>query len=120
MKRIRCMVLIVAALTIASEAEAHAFLERAVPAVGSTIGATPPAVELRFNVALEPAFSTVRVVDRTGSQVDRMDNAVDSSDRTLLRVSLPALPTGTYNVVWRAVSVDSHTTQGSFTFEVAR
>ena len=67
---------------------------------------------------LEPAFSTIKVLDQTGKPVDNGDKAVDASDRTLLRVSLPQLPPGTYRVVWRALSVDTHVTEGAFTFDV--
>ena len=35
-----------------------------------------------------------------------------------LRVPLKALPAGTYQVIWRVLSVDTHRTQGSFTFRV--
>ena len=35
-----------------------------------------------------------------------------------MKVSLPNLPPGRYKVLWHALSVDTHTTEGSFTFEV--
>jgi methionine-rich copper-binding protein CopC len=37
----------------------------------------------------------------------------------MLRVSLPALPAGRYTVAWRVLSVDSHVTEGTFSFRVA-
>ena len=43
---------------------------------------------------------------------------MDASNPTQLRVSLPALLPGIYRVIWRVLSVDSHTTEGDFTFEV--
>jgi copper resistance protein C len=97
---------------------AHAFLDRAVPAVGSTVHGPPAEVRLRFTQELEPAFSTVRVFDRSGAQVDRKDKQLDRKDATVLRVSLPRLAPGTYRVVWRVLSVDAHVTKGDFTFEV--
>jgi len=51
--------------------------------------------------------------------VDKADSQVDSSDRTLLRVSLPPLAAGTYKVIWRVLSVDTHVTEGDFTFRLA-
>jgi hypothetical protein len=36
----------------------------------------------------------------------------------LLRVSLPKLVPGTYRVTWRVLSVDTHVTEGDFTFAV--
>ena len=36
----------------------------------------------------------------------------------LLRATLAPLTAGTYTVIWRVLSVDSHVTQGRFTFRV--
>jgi copper resistance protein C len=103
----------------AGPAFAHAFLDRALPAVGSTVHGPPAEVRLWFTQRLEPAFSTVRVLDARGTQVDAKDKRVDADDATLLRVSLPKLVPGTYRVVWRVLSVDSHATEGDYSFEVA-
>lgn len=106
-------------LASAPQAFAHAFLDRAAPAVGSTVHGPPVEVRLRFTQELEPAFSTVRVLDKNGKQVDRMDKHVDRGDAAVLKVSLPPLTPGTYRVVWRVLSIDTHVTEGDFTFEVA-
>ena len=74
---------------------------------------------MRFTQRIEAAFITVQVQDGAGRQVDGGDAAVDPSDATLLRVSLPRLAPGTYRVKWRVLSVDSHVTDGDFTFDVA-
>jgi len=100
-------------------AHAHAFLDHAAPAVGSTVRAPPTQIKLWFTQALEPAFSTVRVVDRSNQRVDRGDVKVDSADATILQVSIPALAPGRYRVVWRVLSVDTHVSEGDFTFDVA-
>jgi methionine-rich copper-binding protein CopC len=106
------------AMTFVSLAGAHAFLDHATPAVGSTVRASPTQVKLWFTQQLEPEFSTVHVSDRSGKQVDKGDTQVDRVDATLLRVSLPQLVPGTYRVTWRVVSVDTHVTEGDFTFDV--
>jgi copper resistance protein C len=103
----------------AGDAYAHAFLDRALPAVGSTVHGPPAEVRLSFTHRLEPAFSTVRVLDARGTQVDARDKRVDRDDATVLRVSLPKLAPGKYRVVWRVLSVDAHSTEGDYTFEVA-
>ena len=105
-------------MTFVSLAGAHAFLDHATPAVGSAVRASPAQVKLWFTQKLEPAFSSVRVLDRSGKQVDKGDPQVDRADVTLLRVSLPQLAPGTYRVTWRVLSVDSHVTEGDFTFNV--
>ena len=99
-------------------AGAHAFLERADPRVGSTVRTSPPRVRLWFTERLEPAFSSVQIVDEAGKQVDKGDGQVDSANPRLLQISVPALSPGTYKVIWRVLSVDSHVTNGDFTFRV--
>ena len=100
--------------------KAHAFLERAEPGVGATVQTSPGEVRIRFSEHIKPAFSTIQVFDVSGKEVDKCDVHLDRSNQVLLRVSLPTLQPGTYKVVWRVVSVDSHVTKGSFTFRVAR
>ncbi len=98
---------------------AHAFLDHATPAVGSTIHASPARVELWFTEELEPAFSTVRVLDQANRRRDDGDAKIDPRDPTALQVSLPALGPGRYRVEWRVLSVDTHVTEGDFTFVIA-
>lgn len=108
-----------AACAAAPAAFAHAYLDRTVPEAASTVRGSPAEVKLWFSHALEPAFSTVRVVDRNGRQVDRKDKRIDARETTLLRVSLLPLPPGSYRVIWRVLSADGHVTRGDFGFEVA-
>jgi copper resistance protein C len=110
--------LLPALLLAAPAARAHAFLDHANPAVGSTLRQPPAVVSLWFTQELEPAFSTLSIVDQSGQRVDGGDAQVDARDQTLLHASLKLLPPGTYKVIWRVVSVDTHTTEGTFTFRV--
>ena len=100
--------------------EAHAFLERAEPAVGSTVQTSPSEVRVLFTENIEPALSTVQVFDASGKEVDKRDMHLDRLNHALLRISFPRLEAGTYKVVWRVVSVDTHVTNGSFSFRVVR
>jgi copper resistance protein C len=100
--------------------EAHAFLERAEPAVGSTVQTSPGEVRIWFTENIEAALSTIRVFDAYGKEVDKRDVHLDRGHQSLLRLSLPQLGAGTYKVVWRVVSVDTHVTNGNFTFRVVR
>jgi hypothetical protein len=100
--------------------EAHAFLERAEPSVGSAVQTSPNEVQIRFTENIEPAFSSIQVFDASGKEVDKRDVHLDRSDHAMLHVSLPQLGAGTYKVVWRVVSVDTHVTNGNFTFRVVR
>ncbi len=119
MRRALRLLAALALLACAPLASAHAFLDHAAPAVGSSVRGSPSNVTLWFTQDLEPAFSTARVLDAAGRQIDRRDAKVDARDRTLLRVSLPPLAPGTYRVLWRVLSVDAHVTEGDFSFDVA-
>ena len=98
-----------------SGAQAHAFLDHASPLVGSTVSSAPHEVVLTFTQNLEPAFSTVEVTDAKGARVDQGKASVSGNT---MRIGLKALGTGGYKVNWHALSVDTHTTQGSFSFHV--
>jgi copper resistance protein C len=100
--------------------EAHAFLDRADPAVGSSVETSPSEVQIRFTENIEPAVSSIQVFDASGKEVDKRDLHLDGSDHALLHISLPPLGVGTYKVTWRVVSVDTHVTNGNFTFRVVR
>jgi copper resistance protein C len=102
----------------APSSQAHAFLDHATPAVGSTVPTAPDAVTMWFTQELEPAFTTATVTDASGNTVDAGPAQVDTKDRTELRVALKKLSPGTYTVSWHALSVDTHTTTGHFTFTV--
>ena len=96
----------------------HSGLQRAEPPVESTLKRPPTEVKLYFSERLEPAYSTVHVEDGKGARVDRDDSHVDRSNPLLMRVTLTPLEPGTYTVVWRVLSVDSHITQGRFKFRI--
>jgi methionine-rich copper-binding protein CopC len=99
------------------DAAAHAHLDRSEPRVDSTVTPAPREVSLSFTEGLEPAFSAVEVRDAEGARMDEGEAQV--SGRTM-RVGLKALPPGTYKVYWRALSVDTHKTEGTFSFRVGK
>lgn len=109
--------IVLAALLVPAAAHAHAFLDHASPKVGSTVATAPHELLLWFTEKLEPAFSTVEVRNAQGTVVSGKAQAA-GGDATELRVPLKALPPGTYSVSWRVLSVDTHRTQGSFSFRV--
>ena len=100
---------------VVAVAQAHAFLDHASPLVGSTVPAAPHEVALSFTQNLEPAFSSVEVMDGSGARVDQGKAAISGNT---MHIGLKALSPGTYRVRWHALSVDTHTTEGSFTFHV--
>jgi methionine-rich copper-binding protein CopC len=115
-------IVLAAALLLAgvSRVAAHAFLDHAAPPVGATVRESPAAVKLWFTEKLEPAFSGAQVLDASGKRVDLGVKAgAVPGNAAVLEVALPKLKPGTYKVVWKAVSVDTHRTNGQFTFTLA-
>jgi methionine-rich copper-binding protein CopC len=104
-----------AAVTVA---DAHARLDRSTPAADSRLRTAPQSLSIVFTQNIEPAFSAITVTDARGARVDKNDTARDGANGKALRVSLTPLRPGTYTVHWRVLSVDSHKTEGDFTFSV--
>lgn len=118
MRRMLAALAFAASLTATLPASAHAFLDHASPAVGSSVPAAPAAVTLWFTQDLEPAFSSVTVTNPAGQRVDLGSARVPPGQPAELQVGLKPLPPGTYTVNWHVISVDTHPTEGSFTFTV--
>jgi len=109
-----------AALTLliaTDEAIAHAMLDHAEPRVGNTVASPPHEVTLYFTQKLEPAFSTITVTNAAGQRIDSGKTRVSGSQ---MSISLKPGGSGTYHVNWRVLSVDTHTTDGNFTFQVGQ
>jgi copper resistance protein C len=104
-------------LLAANEVSAHAFLDRAEPRVGNKVATPPHEVTLWFTQKLEPAFSNVSVTNAAGQRVDTGKPRISG---TQMSVSLRPGGTGTYHVTWHVLSVDTHTTEGNFTFQVGQ
>ena len=104
-------------LLVSGEARAPAFLHHAEPRGGNKVAAPPREVTLWFTQKLEPAFSSVTVTGPTGQRVDTGKTRVSGNQ---MSVSLKPAGTGAYHVHWRVLSVDTHTTDGNFTFQVGQ
>lgn len=105
-------------LAMSGQAFAHAMLETAAPAAGSTVAA-PGEIRLGFSEALEPLFSSITLTTKDGKPVAAPKAAPDPADAKVL-ILHPATPLapGGYHVAWAVVSVDTHRTQGGFDFTV--
>jgi methionine-rich copper-binding protein CopC len=115
----RCLpLLMLALLTTTPPALAHAFLERALPPVGSTVDGAPKQIVLTFTEGVEPLFSTIELRDAHGSSIAAGKPRTPSNNDRQLVVDLPALSSGGYTVIWHATSVDTHKTEGSYQFTV--
>jgi methionine-rich copper-binding protein CopC len=99
----------------AGDAWAHAFLDHAEPRVGNKVENPPREVTLWFTQKLEAAFSSITVTGPSGQRVDAGKARISGEQ---MSISLKGGSAGTYHVNWRVLSVDAHTTDGSFTFQV--
>jgi len=114
--RPRVLILSLLAMALGSvAAHAHAMLDHASPAVGSAVASAPREVALTFTQNLEAVFSSVQVTNANGARVDQGKPQISGNT---MRVGLKSLSPGTYRVRWQALSVDTHKTEGSFTFTV--
>jgi hypothetical protein len=98
---------------------AHAFLKHANPAPGSRIARPPAAVLLTYTEGLEVPFCTVTVTDSSGATVQTSKPQTVPGHADELSVPVHITAPGKYTVTWHAVSVDTHRTQGHFSFMVS-
>ena len=105
------------ALSTPTAVLAHAFLDHAEPRVGNTVPTPPREVKLWFTQKLEQAFSTLEVTDGSGQRVDNGKPRINGNE---MAVSLRIVGSGTYRVKWHVLSVDTHTTEGTFSFRVGQ
>ena len=101
---------------VSSQAMAHAHLSAASPSAGSTISSSPSQIRLTFTEGLQPAFSGVEVDGPDGAKI--ASDAPKISGKEMVVPVTKSLTPGEYHVKWHATAVDTHKTQGNFTFVV--
>ncbi|AZC24143.1 MULTISPECIES: copper homeostasis periplasmic binding protein CopC [Pseudomonas] len=106
-------------LLATGSALAHAHLKTTTPAADSSASA-PSELRLEFSEGVEAAFTKVEL-SKDGAPVALKGLATEGADKKTLVVT-PAsapLPAGSYKVQWHAVSVDTHKSEGSYSFKVS-
>jgi hypothetical protein len=103
---------------VATSAQAHARLQSSDPVAGSVLASAPKEIRLKFNEALEPAFSNIKLTDDKNAELKLPRAQVGTNDPTIMTAALPRLGRGTYHVVWTTMTRDSHKTKGEFSFQV--
>ena len=115
-RRRRLAVAALGLVLLATPAWPHASLVRSSPARRATLTSAPDRVQLWFNEAIEPKFSSVSVWDGAGQRVDLEDARVEPDDPKRLTVGLKPLGRGAYRVRFRVLSVDGHVVESEFPF----
>lgn len=111
-----------ASLATATSAFAHAHLESQLPAADSTV-ASAKELRLTFSEGVEEKFTKISITSTAGGKTEIETPptvSTDPADKKILIVT-PAAPlaAGQYKVEWHAVSVDTHKSEGSYSFTVS-
>ncbi len=114
---------LLASLTAASNAMAHAHLESQLPAASSTVS-SPKELRLHFSEGVEEKFTKVSITSTTPGGKTLVEPVpgiatVPADKKTLIVTPTAPLAAGDYKVEWHAVSVDTHKSEGSYTFTVS-
>ena len=105
-------------LSVPQQVDAHGELIASTPRANSVLTRAPDQVELIVSELPDLAFSSVKVLDRDGVQVDLMNMRLSAQGALIL--GLQPLDSGTYTVVWQVTTVsDTHRTTGAFRFTVS-
>jgi copper resistance protein C len=80
------------------------------------VSSSPSEIALYFTEELEPKFSGAEARSAAGA---RVDHGVSVSGK-VMHLSVGTLAPGNYTVKWHVTSVDTHKTQGSFSFTVGK
>ena len=118
---VRLAFVVVALLTVLAPAQlasAHAILLTSEPAPSAVLDQSPTEIALFFNEFVDTVFGKIRILDSSGNVVQTIKPVRDAADKSIVRAPISVLEPGTYVVVWRVASSDSHPVQGSFTFQI--
>jgi methionine-rich copper-binding protein CopC len=99
-------------------ARAHSFPEKESPSAGQSVSAPPSEVVIDFDAPIEKLFAKLEVAGTDGKDEAAGPPQI-SDDGRRLSVKVPALKPGDYTVKWAVVCIDTHHTEGSYTFTVA-
>ncbi len=98
-------------------ASAHSFPESETPSAGQKVAPAPSEVTINFDAPIEKLFAKLQVTGVDGKNEAAGAPQV-SRDGRRLSVRVSALKAGDYTVRWAVVGVDTHHTEGSYTFSI--
>jgi hypothetical protein len=88
------------------------------PAAGALLAASPAEVVLTFAEPIEPAYSSVAVLDGRRQRLDGGSMRRDPTQAGRVHVPLERPAAGSCQVVWKVVGKGGRLTSGRFTFQV--
>lgn len=96
----------------------HAFVKRSEPRSDATLREAPAAIRIWFDTPVERVFIRLRVENENKQRVDKGNARVNAEDARIIEVELPAIPPGTYRVIWGVIARDGHPRSGGYQFRV--
>jgi methionine-rich copper-binding protein CopC len=121
MNRLKICISAVAVLAIAMSnaiaAWAHSFPESQTPSAGQTVSSAPAEVTINFDAPIEKLFAKLEVTGADGKN-EAAGAPQISDDGRHMSVKVGALKPGDYTVKWAVVGIDTHHTEGSYTFSI--
>ncbi|HSU90650.1 MAG TPA: copper resistance CopC family protein [Sporolactobacillaceae bacterium] len=105
------------AMSIAIVASAHSFPESQTPSAGQKLAAAPAEVTINFDAPIEKLFAKLEVTGADGKN-EAAGAPQISDDGRRMSVKVASLKPGDYIVKWAVVGIDTHHTEGSYTFSI--
>ena len=99
-----------------AQAYAHATLRQTSPAFKQRLASSPAQIRLHFDQGVKAFADSIEVLTTTGKIVSGVAHSGTSANDVVVPVG--KLPRGGYTVRWHALSADSHSVGGVFTFGV--
>ncbi|MFL6407604.1 MAG: copper resistance protein CopC [Nitrososphaeraceae archaeon] len=102
---------------------AHAFTIRSDPSPSQSLPTSPSKVDVYFSEPIDLRYSTIKVLDSGGKQVDNKDEHNIGGDPASLSVTLPSsgLKDGVYTVSSKVLSAtDGHVVDNAFVFGIGQ
>ncbi len=110
-------IIIVSSISVGS-VYAHPEIKITEPAQFSNVSVGTTQVIIRYSETVEVEFSTIKILDNTGNQVDNKDTRYFDSENSLIVTTKP-LNNGVYTVTSKVLSkVDGHIVDDAFVFSV--
>ncbi|MDC0329419.1 CopD family protein [Nitrosopumilus sp.] len=117
MKKILIILLVLSVSSIPF-VSAHPFTDETIPNLSSNAPTGVSEVIVFFSEPVELEFSTIKVLDNNGNQIDNKDTSHYEDEKSLIVTTSP-LEDGVYTVTTKVLSkVDGHLVPGAFLFAV--